>query len=90
MPAWTARWGATMGEEPRCTAVVEVRGEDYDSLVRAARAEAVAFLGTDRTYYLVIDEARREVEVTSQDGTIRSAGGWVGQARITTPHEPAF
>lgn len=85
MPAWTARWGATMGEEPRCTLVVEAVGEDYDSLVRDARSKAVAFLGPERAYWISIEGVGPAVE--SPDGTIKA---WRGDARITYPHEPAF
>ena len=80
-----------MGEEIRCTATVTVRGEDYDALVRDARAKAVAFVGTERTYYLSLDNVQPEIEFTDGAGaSTQHVGSWVGTARITTPHEPAF
>ena len=72
-------------EETRCTLVVEVTGSDYDSLVRDARAKAVAFLGTGRAYWMVIEGAGPAVE--SMEGDVQV---WRGDARITYPHEPAF
>lgn len=72
-------------EEPRCSLSIEVTGSDYESMVRDARSKAVAFLGTERGYWLSIDSVGPAVE--SPDGTIAV---WRGDARITYPHEPAF